>query len=338
MPVNKDALGRYRIINRLLVDRKYVTKKQIIEVCSEELGYTIGQRTIEGDINQMKNSKSLGYQAPIKYCPRNKAYYYEDRNYSIDKIPINKKELEAIQFSISLLKQFKTTAFFEDMHVALDKLSTAMQIHRFENNFHKPDFIEMEEAPEIKGKEQLSTIIEAIKNKTVLKIHYCKFISDKEEEHIISPFYLKEYQNRWYVMGWHHNYQAYRTYGLDRITKINTFHTYAFHITDFDAKTYFRNVIGITAPEKAEAEEIMLKCTLVQGKYLESKPLHHSQKVISKDETSITFSVTLIPTYEFYAQVLSWGSDVEVLSPAKVRKHIGEILVKAVRLYKLNLD
>lgn len=338
MPVNKDALGRYRIINRLLVNRKHVTKKEIIEACSEELGYNVGQRTIEGDINQMKNNKALGYEAPIKYCPRNKAYYYEDTNYSIDKIPINKSELESIQFCIALLKQFRNTSFFEDMQSALEKLGTAMQIQRFENNFSKPDFIEMEETPEIKGKEHLSTIVEAIKNKRVLKITYCKFVSDIEEEHIISPFYLKEYQNRWYVMGWHHNYKAYRTFGLDRISKINAFHTYKYHTTDFDAKAYFRNVIGITAPENAEVKEIVLKFNNVQGKYVESKPMHHSQKIIGKTENSTIISVTLIPTYEFYAQVLSWGNEVEIVAPEAVRGHIKEMIQKTSQLYTNDLD
>ena len=90
MPKNKEALIRYRVINRSLKDFQYVTKEKMIQACEDTLDiHPIGERTIDGDIHDMRFDNGLGYFAPIKYDRTKRAYYYEDPDYSIDNIPLN---------------------------------------------------------------------------------------------------------------------------------------------------------------------------------------------------------------------------------------------------------
>ena len=108
MPKNKEALIRYRVINRCLLDKTYVTRRELKEACEKALDiYPIGERTIDADINAMRHDNRLGYMAPIKMDRRRGVYYYEDPAYSIDNIPLNEDELESIVFASKLLEQFK---------------------------------------------------------------------------------------------------------------------------------------------------------------------------------------------------------------------------------------
>ena len=108
MPKNKEALIRYRVINRCLKDFEYVTKEKLIQACEKTLDiYPIGERTIDADLHAMRFDNGLGYYAPIKYHRIRKAYYYDDPDYSIDKIPLNEEEIQSLAFVATLLDQFK---------------------------------------------------------------------------------------------------------------------------------------------------------------------------------------------------------------------------------------
>jgi len=65
MPLNKEALIRYRVINRCLVDYGYVSKKRLMAACHNTLDHEIGERTLEQDIHEMKFDRHLGYDVPI---------------------------------------------------------------------------------------------------------------------------------------------------------------------------------------------------------------------------------------------------------------------------------
>ncbi|MGF1584314.1 MAG: hypothetical protein ACFCUM_03255 [Bacteroidales bacterium] len=95
--IYKHALIRYRVINRWLIDRKYVSKTELKEACERALDISpIGLRTIDGDIHAMRYDRALGYQAPIRIDRSSSRYYYDDPNYSIDNIPLDEEELGSL--------------------------------------------------------------------------------------------------------------------------------------------------------------------------------------------------------------------------------------------------
>jgi len=131
MPKNKYALIRYRVINRCLKDRTYVTKRQLKEACERTLDiYPIGERTIDEDIHDMRYDPKLGYNAPIKIDRRNKVYYYDYPDYSIDNIPLNQDEMDSLVFASKLLEQFKDIEIFTMFSGSVQKLVDALTIYR----------------------------------------------------------------------------------------------------------------------------------------------------------------------------------------------------------------
>ena len=93
MPANKNALIRYKTIDRCLRNRyRRWTIDDLVDACSDALydmeGITkgISKRTVQGDIQIMRSDK-LGYNAPIETYG-NGYYRYSDPDYSISDTPL----------------------------------------------------------------------------------------------------------------------------------------------------------------------------------------------------------------------------------------------------------
>ena len=62
-----------------------------------------------------------------------------------------------------------------------------------------------------------------------------------------------------------------------------------------------------------------------------SKPIHHSQKVVNENEGVISIDVR--PNLELVALLLSFGSDIEILSPETFRNFISTKIEENFKIY-----
>ena len=333
MPLNKEALIRYRVINRCLVDFRYVSKERLIRACEEALDIApLGERTIDQDLHDMREDARIGFFAPIKYSREKNGYYYEDPDFSIDKIPINEEELEALSFASTMLEQYKNIDIFTTFTGAVQKIVDAVNIRRLMKTESSYPFIEFESVPEMKGSEYLEDIIDAIQDNYVLDVRHKRFNSEEAYLHKVHPYLLKEYRNRWYLIGLNDDLQQIRTYGLDRILEITPNKSIEFKDAGFDPADYFKSTIGIIAPE-TEPQEVILKFSKYQGQYVITQPIHESQEIIEETDEHVTISLQVIPTYELVSMILGWGAEVKVLEPKSLKERIKVIIIKTGNLY-----
>jgi predicted DNA-binding transcriptional regulator YafY len=326
MPLNKEALIRYRVINRTLLDYKYANMEQLIEACEQAMDISpISVRTLMQDMHDMKYDSRLGYHAPIAYCRHRRAYYYKEPDYSIDRIPLGAEELKALSFASGMLEHYSEAGIFRTFKGAVQKISDAVRISRMNDSGDAHKFIYMEKSPGYRGSNYLSPLIDAILNKTVLKISYKKFDDETARDHIVHPALLKEFHNRWYLLGLDEASDSTRTFGLDRIENIHPDASLNFRHSQLDHETYFSDTYGVTA-FPLRAETVRLKFSKQQAQYLLTKPLHESQTVICQDSDSVTLQFILRLNYEFISTILGWGQAVEVLKPAELRKKIADAL------------
>ena len=322
MPKNKDSLIRYRVINRCLRDRRYVTLQALREACEKALDISpLSDRTIEGDISAMRHDTGLGYFAPIKRDRINKVYYYEDPDFSIDTIPLNQDEIESLVFAAKILEQYKEIEIFKTFTDTVQKLVDVLNIYRNSGIDTVRNFIEFETVESSKGTEKLEELIDALKRRCVLKIRYKSFTSKKITSHIIHPYHLKEYRNRWFLIGFNEKFKAIRTYGLERIISIDAEDNKKFIDIEKKKKKYYENVIGVSVIDE-EPRKIQIAFSEMQAQYVITQPWHHSQRRVNEIKDKIVFEYFLVPNYEFYAQVLSWGNEVEIISPIVIRNSI----------------
>jgi predicted DNA-binding transcriptional regulator YafY len=333
MPSNKLAALRYRVIDRQLIERKYPTLNDLASACEEELEVgPIAERTISKDIEDMRHDKRLGFHAPIEYDRDRRGYKYEDPKYSINRFPLNREELKSMAFVANLLDQFKDIELFGTYQGAVEKVVNAIRVGRLKLEYPKFNFIGFETVPQIGGSKFLSTLIESISQKLVVEIQYQRYVRDKPIRHFIHPYYLKEYRNRWYLIGWHDKWKDIRTFALDRMISVEERTDKHYLEGYFDPEEYFENSVGIIARLGAPLK-VRLRFTKVQGDYILTLPIHKSQVVEKQTKHYTTIGLTVGISYELISTIVSWGDQVKVLEPKALKDEIKEIHRKALALY-----
>ncbi len=336
MPVNKDALIRYRVINRRLKNKFKALPKlpDLIEECEEALGKPISTRTIQSDLQAMRYDSDLGYNAPIIYDAKEGGYRYEDSNYSIDNIPLNEDDLDTLEFATRVLDQFKNVELLKPFSGIIEKIASSYKISRqVELNDHG-EFIEFESSPETLGTEYINPILGLIKSQKEIQLEYKSFKDEESKTYLIHPYLLKEYKSRWYLVSWNKDKKMINTFGLDRIVSIKETDTYFEFQKSFSSVDYFKDAFGITAPQKLSVKKVLLKFNPSQANYILTQPIHHSQKVKSHNSSGLIIEIKVMISYELKSQIMSYGSSVEVLKPKSLRDEILTEIKKLRKNYK----
>ncbi len=141
MPQNKFAYARYKLIDRELSRKEFVKTSEIVDLCKDELGFTVSPRTIQDDIKVMQNDSFLGYFAPIDYNNSRKAYYYTDSSFSITRFGLKEEEINILQLFAGKLNLYKNYDIFKDFSNAIEKVLQAVQIRRSIKNIDQRIYI-----------------------------------------------------------------------------------------------------------------------------------------------------------------------------------------------------
>jgi predicted DNA-binding transcriptional regulator YafY len=338
MPANKYALLRYRIIDRLISSKSkpHPTKEELKEACEESLYGSFGERisdsTIEKDLYAMRNEGELGYYAPIKYSKRYNGYFYEEENYSISEIPLQEEDLGAIKFAAQTLYQFKDIEIFQQFSSAIARIFDKIKTSPEGVEIKEEKFIQFEQSISDSGSEYLGPLIDAIKSKKKIEVTYLSFKKNKTKTYILDPYLLKEYKGRWYVISWSDDRSDYLTFSLDRIQKTKLLKEKFEEVRGFDPDRFFKHSIGITELDGTPMK-IRLKFSALQGKYIKSRPIHHSQVLVDENEEYVLVELFALQTIELVQLILSYGDNAEVLEPKKLRLRVKKIILNSALKY-----
>ena len=325
MPLNRSQLIRLKTIDRCLQNRyRRWTLEDLIEACSEAIydceGRTEGvsRRTVQADIQLMRSDK-IGYEAPIIVVDK-KYYTYEDKNYSITNIPLSDSDVNTLQQAMDILRHFQVFSQFSPVTDIIDKLGDHIAV----TTKHDIPAIHLEKNERLKGLHHVSTLYHYIIAKKAIIIHYQSFKARNPRPFTISPYLLKEYRNRWFIVCYDYVRKDICNYALDRIESIEPCTDKAYiENSFFDPEHYFDDVIGVTRDLKSEPQTVKLKVDADQAPYVTTKPFHSSQKVIGKNnDGSIVVSINVMLNNELERVILGFGEHVEVLWPRILRQHI----------------
>ncbi len=334
MPKNKEALIRYRIIDSCLRNKyhPYPSMERLREVMEEKLGKEFSVSTIQKDIKAMREDNALGYLAPIRYSKAHDGYYYEDPNYTIASIPLNEHDIKSIWFAAAVLEQFRDITIFRQYSNAVDKIMEAVNLSRVLEEGSEP-VIRFEQVPYQKGREWIGPLLEAIQQRKTVQFQYKRFDRDIPKLHTVHPYLLKEYRNRWYLVGMHDRREVILTYGLDRISLLEEAEIPWRSHAGFEPEEYFRYAIGITTYD-GDPVDIVLSFTPIQGEYLKTQPLHHTQEILEDNQEVFKVTIRVYPTVELRMLILGYGPSVKVESPDWFAREIRKTLEKTLTRYK----
>ena len=321
MPVNRLALIRYTTIDRCLKNRfRRWTLEDLIDACSDSLAefegiyQRVSRRTVQLDIQNMRSEK-LGYEAPIVVFGK-KYYQYSDPGYSITNMPLSEHDVNSLKQITHILKQFKGFTQFNDMDDVLKKIETKI----LAINNPAITVIDFEKNNDLKGLKYLDLIYDTIINKKVLKIVYQNFTSKKPVVIHLSPYYLKEYRNRWFVLGKREFSEKIALLALDRMLRLKTSNDHQYVENEsLDLGNYFQDMIGVTKLPNTKIEHIEFFVDAATAPYVITKPFHPSQQIVDDRVEGVVFSIDVMPNFELEREFLGFGESLTVLKPENLR-------------------
>lgn len=196
------------------------------------------------------------------------------------------------------------------------------------------DYLEFEDYS-ASGTENFHGFLHAVKNRLQMRISYQSYWEDEEKDRSVNPYFLKEFKNRWYLIALDIEKDCIRTFGIDRIKKIEITKKKFTQPDKQEPNSYFQHSFGIISPGyAAPLEPIILSFSAHQGKYVKSLPLHGSQEILEEDEHRCVIKLDIHPTFDLEMQLLSYGNNVEVLSPLSLRRTIKERILSTLAQYK----
>ncbi len=337
MPVNRNALIRYRTIDNCLQNRhRKWTLNDLIEACSEALyeyegiDKGVSRRSVQADIEMMRSDK-LGYEAPIIVVDK-KFYTYADKNYSITNIPLSHQDMKVLDEVSGLLKQFKGFSHSTDLTEMVSKLEDKI----YAQKTHSTPVVDFEKNDNLKGLEFIEGIRKAIVSKTVLCITYQSFKAREASTFCFSAYLLKEYRNRWFAFGQSHQRSTpLLTLALDRFVSLSEDKEEGYRENNkIDLSTYYADAIGVTKTPGQPVCNVIFRMKHADAPYVITKPLHASQKIMSEDADGKVFSIRVVLNFELERELLGFGVRIQVLGPRILRRRIIEQIKGALEFYE----
>ena len=338
MPINRNTLLRYKTIDRMLRRGRRATLQELIDACSDALyeanGYgDVSRRTIQHDLQEMRYSRELGYYAPISVVDR-KYYRYDDDNYSITDVPLSETDMRQLTEAVELLKQMSSFKGFDDVEDVVNRLED----HVASMRYRVEPVILLEGNARLRGLEHITPLHDAIVDRKPVAITYRSFQWKEPQSFFFSPYILKEFRNRWFVFGRRHDSPEpmLLNLALDRIEEIADVPKKERYIKDktFKPQEYFSEMIGVTRDVDSQTEHVVFRVKAAQVPYVTTKPLHHSQQEVRRDDDgSALFSIDVIPNFELERDILGFGEGITVISPIHLAKKIRQRLKDALEQY-----
>ncbi len=328
MPTNKNALIRYKYLDRLLSDHHhYYDIHDLTEKVNDMLyndGFSeVTQRCIEKDLNTLEYAP---FSAPIKRFNWNgkRCITYDDRSFSIFKQEMSREERNLLREVLSTIGQFDGLDNFkwlDDFKIGLG-LEERRQIICFSNN------------PYLQNSNLLGTLFAYISNEVVIRLYYHTFSDETIRSIEFHPYLLKQYNDRWFLLGAADNDGKILTFALDRIDKVESLPEKKYVPCPDDLSGRFEDIVGVTLYEDRPMEHIVFWVSDASKDYVMTKPIHESQTSIkgeaenklrekySQLDGGAFFSIDCIPNYELIRELCSFGKDLIVFEPSSIQDDI----------------
>lgn len=332
MPTNKNAFIRYKFLDRLLSDRHhYYDRKSLWEKVNDML-YDAGfqevtRRCIETDIIDLMdapfNAPIEEYQAAGKICLRYK------RGFSIFKEELSHEERYLLREVLNTIGQFDGLDHF----TWLDRLKADLDVRS------RRQIISFSNNPYYESSNLLGTLFDHITNKVVVQLLYHTFQDETIRSIDFHPYLLKQYNDRWFLLGAADSDKHILTFALDRIDDVKPLPEKKYEKCPEDLYERFEDIVGVTLYEDRPVEHILCWVSDASKGYVDTKPIHGSYTPIKGEKEQqlreqnpqyaggAYFSIDCICNYELIRELWSFGKDLIVLSEGEVK----DIILKRIQ-------
>ena len=337
-------MGHNALIQRMrleLVDhclRKFAKPMNIDQIaayCNGKLEKPVSARQYKYDIDRLQ--EEYGIDVDVTTIGGKKCYTYSDHDFSIkDGNAIGQAELNALSKITTYLSDFAGLGADAGLNDVTDEIGRIMGYDSHDNaviSFEKAALVG--HAPKSIGA-VFAELFRAIVQHQALNVTYT-VVRRGDREWTVHPQFLKQYNQRWYLMAIRHGAKAdeISNLALDRIKLVSTNNAVKYVKSGIDFADYFADVVGVTKPKGTKPQEVILSIDRGEYSYIESKPIHPSQdELFDSDDSHVRISLYVYDNYELRSKILSLGSKATVVEPQSLRDKLKQELLKTLDNYK----
>jgi len=343
MPQNKNFQKRITILDECFASPTGLyTLEKLKEILNDRLEVTVSRRSIQNDIKEIERIiyEDLAGSVDFDINPifekgildgKKKVFRYSSPQYTLGNQLLSKSDQDQLEETLAILSRYRNREDFYWLDELFPRIEAAFNLVHEDYN----GLISYQSNRDYSGQSWVGKLYNQLVRKKVLIIEYKGFKDVKSYLRKIHPYHLKQYNNRWFLFGLEESekYTGITNLALDRIIEITeTIDEIIPNQTDWG--DYFDEMIGVSRSPDQEAVEIKLRFSKNRIPYVLTKPIHGaSQRLDKSDLEQRTIILNILPNNEMYQALLSFGSDVEVLSPDFVVNEIKRIVLELNKKY-----
>jgi predicted DNA-binding transcriptional regulator YafY len=324
MATNKNAIIRYQTLDKCFRNpgRNYFIE-DLVEACSNAIYEFSGEdkgikrRQVLEDIKFMESEQGWGI-ALNRIREGHRVYFqYEDLSFSINNQPLNEAEEHQLKEALLTLSRFKGMPQFEWVDEIAARLDSGLDL-----SHNNEKIIEFEQNSYLKGLEFITPLYNSILYKKTIEISYQSFKQDTPQAIVLHPYFLKQFNNRWYVFGQNDASKFVMNLALDRISSVRDVKRKYVSNNEIDFNDYFEDFVGVSLANEGKIEHIVLEVSNELLPYIQTKPLHGSQKLGDSYTKTSIITLDIIPNFELESLILSLGEGVWVKKPLSLKSRM----------------
>ena len=322
MATNKLATIRYQCLDKCFRNpgRRYYIEN-LIEECNKAIYEFTGKeegikrRQIFDDIKFMESPQGWNIYLERVRDGHRIYYRYEDRNFSINNHLLNETEVHQLKEALTTLSKFKGLPQFEWISEISARIDSGLNL-----NSKKQNIIEFEQNHYLKGLEFITPLYNAIVYNQVIIIDYRSFKLNLNQQFTIHPYFLKQFNNRWFLFGWNEISERIINLAVDRIVEIANSNLVFKENNNIDFNEYFEDIVGVSVIPKIQNEKLVIKINNQLWPYIQSKPIHGSQKIIDRTDNTVSIELIVQINYELVSLLFSYMDSIEIIAPNTLRE------------------
>ena len=185
------------------------------------------------------------------------------------------------------------------------------------------------------GVENVQMVLEAIDQSKGLLCDYFSFNKKTKKEHRLIPYFLKTWEQRWYLVAEPDNHHhGLSVFALERMDNLRLTEEKMKPSNEITVDEYFDGSFGVNHSDEQVPVRLVVKVYGSQVDYVRALPIHESQREIETTEEYALFEYRVVPCYNLFQQLLWHRERLEVMEPASVREEMKSIVKSLAEIYK----
>ena len=337
MATDVNQRKRHRILDTLFRDENQngYSVEELIAILSD-YGIEKSSRTIKSDIKKFKEEYHAPFDENLPKDGRGIRYRYSDSDFSVMENVLSEEDKRILAKLLGKVREYGINPNYALFLSLLEHVITGQNASDIEL-----DTVQFSNNAFLKGiDEWFSPLLDSITHKKAVTLSYKPYGKDVLEYNI-SPYMLRQFNDRWFLIARIDNRQNLTSFAIDRIEEADIPGKGVYIPCRLDEIIdRFSNVYGVSGAfdKEPRLEKVVLKVASSRISYIDTKPIHPDQRIEIIPNCPGWSKLTIpkiVVNKELISLLLSFGPDVEVVSPAALRDQIKTTLQNVLGLYSV---